>query len=253
MRVVTSFSTKLYSFCGKKSLQSFVSNEELVGNVLAFHENSVSVNKISEKDYVKGVEFLDLFVCCPDLIEIVNYPEFPLPDSSASYLNRNAKFFFRKVASLYHSIFIVNTPLLVWLDCDILFKKPFDDILLDFVMSYDICYIDRNQMPTESGVIFFKMNKRVREFIIAWFNLTKTKKIFKVLKEWADHNAFDYLRAGEFSDLSFGKLRTGEGRCLWYDDKHQKINPKEKEYNCHIGWRYLQHNKGKNRVVRGRV
>lgn len=255
--IITSFSGSLYYTSGQNSLRSFIAKGQQKNKIFAYHENShentcpLKGRNIQPIDFIDGVRFFDIFEQDFQLKKIVQFEEYM---KSSRYLNKSAPFFFRKVASIRHAITNNPSDLFCWLDADTFFKKPFDKPLIDFVLAHDICYLDRVKMPTESGIIFFNTaNKKVIEFVEAWYDLTASKKVFRVLKDWADHNTFDYVRKSkQFSDLRFGKLRTGAGRKIWYDSKHYN-DVLRKEYSNEKGWDYLYHNKGIHKALDVRV
>ena len=248
-RIITSFSGRLYYTTGKAALESWQAKFQYP--VTAYHEDSyenthpLSGRHLCEVDKVSGTEYIDLFKADSKLKRIVNYPEFK---KAKTYLNQNAPFFFRKIAALHQAASTCKESWLIWLDCDCFGLEPFSPQLLSFVNQHDICYLDRKDYPTESGVFFFNMkNPAVKKFIASWYNLYLTKKIF-ALPDWADHNAFDHLRLSG-SKLKFGRLQSGQGRTLWF--KPEYVNTKTaKPWSTEEGWKFIHHLKHDLKKIR---
>lgn len=258
--IVTSCNGLLYKNYGRGCVNSFIEKNKSQVSVFVFHENSMEHKnksggcKIQVLDYVKHVNYYDIFELNPDFEVVVEkfdnmyLSNCPFPDIDTDYLNRNGGNFYRKVVSVNESLRYITKGILCWTDCDVLCKLPFDQVFFDFINQYDICYLDRTNMPTESGVIFFNLqNPKVKQFINSWYSFAESGKIFRVLKKWADHTAFDYLRLNEYSHLNYGRLRSGKGRKVWYNSNLWSNNP-DKESNGKTwsnDWKFLKHTKGR--------
>ena len=213
---VTSFNGAMYYCFGQKAIRSFVVTGKYGGHIVAYHENSIesknrnSGRAIKPTDFVQGVRYSDLFESDADLLRIVTYPQYRIKgnikdlksksDRITMYLNTNAPGFFRKIAAIRQAIMEHHADLLCWVDADVFCRRPLDERFIQFALENDICYLDRKTSTepsgelTESGVFFFNLHiERVYSFIEAWYQLTASKRIFKLLNRWADHNAFDYL------------------------------------------------------------
>ena len=170
MKIVTSFSGRLYYTTGKDALRTMVRKTKKIAPVLAYHEDSwehtspMSGRQICEVDKLDGVEYIDLFKSMPSLKGIMKYSEWGF---AKTYLNKNSPYFLRKTAAMLHAVQNNPPDLYLWMDCDCYMKKSFSKQLLDYVKQYDICYLDRKGISTDTGVLFFNLlrNPKVANFI----------------------------------------------------------------------------------------
>lgn len=260
MITVTSFNGMIYYNYGQEALYSLEQTKLDSEQIIAYHENSIEnernefAREIQQVDLISGVQFRDLFLCVPGFRVIIDYPEYQFDETKKPwvnkskrtiYLNKNATNFYHKVAAMKDAICSRKRDLFCWIDADVFRKQPFDRKLLDYIYSNDICYLDRGEGVTESGIIFFNTNNEVVfDFIESWYKLALTKEIFKVSEQWADHNAFDFLRKNRYTDLKYGTLRSGKGRHVWYKKKWISLDPKNesgKLGNWDKGWKFFSH------------
>jgi len=257
MRIVTSFSGRLYYTTGKDALKTMATQSGADLPVIAYHENSwegtnpMSGRTVCEVDKLDGVTYLDLFECVPDLRKVVAYPEW---ERGKTYLNKNTPFFLRKTAAMWHAVTDNPADMYLWLDCDCYMKKPFNRRLLEFAENYDICYLDRQRISTDTGVIFFntKKNPRLIDFIKEWYYLYLNKGIFKIkgYESWADTDAFDFLRRKYRNLFTFGQLQSGEGRRLWFQPREWAASSKRHPWSIEEGWEYILHLKHPLKKIR---
>ena len=126
--------------------------------------------------------------------EYLNYPDRYL--SVPDYWNRNSIFWFRKICAYYHCSKICKSPILIWLDADMLLKKAIDENFLNFIKKYDVATIYRKNfkgwMFTDSGLIAFNLNHRGRFFIDSIFNFYKSGQVFSEYR-WDDSYCIDIV------------------------------------------------------------
>jgi len=254
MKIVTSFSGRLYYTTGKDALQT-VAREK--STILAYHENSMenthpmSGRTICEVDKIEGVEYLDLFESVPALKSIISYPEWA---KGKTYLNTNSPFFLRKTAAMWHAVTHNPPDIFLWLDCDCYMKKPFSQSLTGYISQFDICYLDRQRISTDTGVIFFNVlkNPRVIDFVKEWYTLYLSKGIFKIqgYDSWADTDAFDFLRKKYNKLFSFGPLQSGKGRKVWFQPEEWLVSKKKNPWSVEEGWEHILHLKHPLKKIR---
>ena len=83
---------------------------------------------------------------------------------------------------------------MIWLDSDVLVKKPIDEAFLNFAKRYDVCAIYRKNftgwMYTDMGITIYNLNQRTRHFIKEFYDYYKSGKTFKEHR-WDDCCVFD--------------------------------------------------------------
>ncbi len=194
----------------------------------AYHENSFELEKYNEKidfeDYERdNLHLYDLFDVNKDWIENFILKS-PLKDchkienaewkghnnnNNNNYWNRNAIYWFRKIASIHHCVEQVKTPYLAWFGSDVNFKKPFDEKLIKFIDSHDSSLIIRDGCAIESDVCFFNLEKNGKEIIKHWVNMFLSFEIFKQSR-WDDSWALEITKKQLENKYVFGKLTNGK-------------------------------------------
>ncbi len=114
--------------------------------------------------------------------------------------------FANKAFALAHAARNCGTPLLAWLDADIVTLKsvPADFIARVLGEGNFVAYLGRFANHTETGFLAFDMGvPAAREFFRAYEEMYVTDEVFR-LREWHDCEVFDAVRA-TFSAL--GKIR----------------------------------------------
>lgn len=121
------------------------------------------------------------------------------------YWNRNSVFWFRKVIAMYEAMQRSDAPLLIWVDCDCMLLKPFDERFFAHVQQFDVCSLRRPNRHTETGFIVFNLQRRGRDFIEALYAFYRSEGIFKEPR-WDDCHAFDCTAKLLSESHSFGFL-----------------------------------------------
>ena len=164
--------------------------------IYLYHENSYDSRKFgTELDLEKfpnGVFPIDIFECWEGidkleknwLDEFVNGSTSPFNKATleGGQYQLSARYWFRKVAAIYHYSKICKTRYLLWLDSDIKVKRKIDDHFMKFVSRHEICAIRRpgrtNHQkykqfigsPPETGVICFDLHsEKVQKFLNRYF------------------------------------------------------------------------------------
>lgn len=251
MKVITSFSGRLYYTTGMDALRSM---SRLNIPLLAYAEDSVeglrpaSGRTICEADKVDAV-YRDIFKCDPELSAILSYDEWK--EHRGKYFNVNAPYWFRKVSCIRDALRTHGPDLYLWLDCDAFVKEMFNSSILDYAMSQDICYIDRVRMSTDTGVLFLNgHNRGTHEFVEQWYDMYRSRRVFTECDPWDDTQTFDYVRKNNVvPGLHFGPLQSGKGRELWFNRGAPQVR-KRREWDCEHDWRYILHLKRPLKKVR---
>lgn len=186
-----------------------------------YHENSFELKNYNQKIDFEGFDreklFLyDVFDINGDWVYdfILNSPlkdchkiknDKWLGHHSNDYWNRNAIYWFRKIAAIHHCIKQVNTDYLIWLGADVMFGKEFDEKLLNFIEPYDASLVIRPGKGIESDVCFFNLNRGGREVIDEWVDMFLSHRIFKESR-WDDSWALEKTRQNLNNEYSFGDL-----------------------------------------------
>lgn len=192
----------------------------------AYHENSFEKEKYNESidfdvDW-DGLNLYDVFEVNKDWIEdFIN--DSPLKDchkitnseynghGSNNYWNRNAIYWFRKIAAIKHCIEQVDTDHLLWVGCDTMIGREFDEQLFSYIEDYDSSLIIRAGQSIESDVTLFNFKKRGKAIIEYWIDMFLSQRAFKE-RRWDDGYILEITRRHLDKDYSFGNLR-GE----WFD------------------------------------
>jgi hypothetical protein len=214
MVVVTSFNHGIYEYNGKFLLQS-LKEYESDANILAYHENSIEEEGIPEEDFIEGFIYKDLFLDS-EYGDVLSDERFDFTKDeflSMGYmrndasLNSHAKYFARKVFSIYDAmISCADSKMICWIDSDCYARFSFREGVYRQMRSneFDIWHVNRDHVNKYSDtyfILFDISNEKVKEFISNWYQLFKSKEVFK-LECWADHATFDYLRKKD-NDLVF--------------------------------------------------
>jgi len=210
MIIVSSFTIKMMER-GKNLCQSM--NRKLEGaKSVIYYENidNFCFDEAYKTDY-PWIEWINLeetdFLGLQQIDQDKHFDHISKKDEF-KYLNTHAKFWFRKIAAI-RACCLANPDedTIVWADADCVLRKPLLKNTLEIIKSGEVGYLKRNDKPTDTGIIVFHVkNKAVRDFIFEWYDLYISGKIFE-LKCWADHCAFDYLKATpKYSNVIFFDL-----------------------------------------------
>ena len=207
--IVTSFNNRLHDNEHQhvvKSVRGKCPNVDFY----VYNENSF----LNEDLHINGAINLDLFKENPNLKNFLETSKFKdchkigrkdqkgywaNPDeylSNNDHWNRNSIFWFRKVCAIYDCAKICKTPIMIWLDSDVLINKNIDEVFLNFVERYDFCgYFRKNftgWQATDSGIMSFNLNKNCRFFIEKLMEHFLSGEVFKN-KRWDDGYVFDVM------------------------------------------------------------
>ncbi len=203
--VVTSFHAEGYRAYGQRFLATF--EEHWPRNVrLKVYAENVDVAAHSTR-----VEVIPLLEAVPalrrfrDLHQSADHAH-GLFNGTYDYRYDAVKFA-NKAFALAHAARHCSTPLLAWLDADVVSFRP---IPADFIArvlgeGYFVAYLGRLGHHTETGFLAFDLTCRAaREFFSAYESMYTSGEIFR-LREWHDCEVFDVVRA---TFAAQGKIRT---------------------------------------------
>lgn len=210
MIYITSFNYGMYLTRFQNLVESFRKRKTDLVELLVYHEcSNENVDPVKMK--LSGIESRDIFLCRPELQDVISLPNFNeelLKTEKWSNFNYHAQFFARKVFSIYDAVLKnKNHEILCWIDCDSVVRNSNHHIIKEFGLKNDICYRDRTAklMPSETGFIIFNLtNPLVMEFIKKWKDMYVSGDVFD-LECWADHCVFDYVRT-LFPSLNYSNL-----------------------------------------------
>lgn len=194
---------------------------------------------LNENVDIKGAINIDLFKAIPDLEKFLKESEFKNCHKIGKkdtkeylnnpnqyllgnhYWNRNSIFWFRKMCSVFIASQKCKSDLLIWLDSDILVKKPLDQKFIDFISNHDVCSILRKNfsgwMFTDTGIVCYNLKCAGKDFINAFYQIFRTGEAFKQYR-WDDCYIFDLLVELNKDKLSCCGLNTIFGAPLNYEE-----------------------------------
>lgn len=194
---------------------------------------------LNENVDIKGAINIDLFKAIPDLQKFLQESEFKNCHKIGKkdtkeylnnpnqyllgnhYWNRNSIFWFRKMCSVFVASQKCKSDLLIWLDSDILVKKPLDQKFIDFISNHDVCSILRKNfsgwMFTDTGIVCYNLKSSGKDFINAFYQIFRTGEAFKQYR-WDDCYIFDLLVELNKDKLSCCGLNTIFGAPLNYEE-----------------------------------
>lgn len=205
---VTSFNKRLFE-SKFQGIWNSVKETHPEHDFIAYHENEYESSKfgrhITFPESWPNCTTVDLFQVTPWLAEFVE--TFPYAPAD-NYWNHHAKYWFRKVATLAHCVKNIDTKYLIWMDCDIYFRRKIGADLLAWFDQHDICCIKRRRLHTETGFIVFNV-ERTGAFIE---ELQRKYTSLEFVKEprWDDCYMFD-LCVKKFPSLKVGGLGPQNG------------------------------------------
>tara|TARA_Y100001963_G_C6750290_1_gene433835 strand:+ start:613 stop:1395 length:783 start_codon:yes stop_codon:yes gene_type:complete len=235
--LVTSFNSRLYEdpHCNiVESIKEYYPDLDFY----VYHENSFDIKNgykpieienwgnLKMYDVFEVNSWLDNFLKLSPLKDCHKIGEQGELDGN-SYWRRNAIYWFRKVASIYHCSYVCKTPLLYWVDADSIVTdecRKLDDSILEYANNFTVCTRVRNGLMSEVGQVIYNFNKGGKEFINNFLNLYR-KEISKL--EWESGEIFNHERwdDGYAFDVNvkkhntnIGSLCTNTGSPEPYDD-----------------------------------
>lgn len=213
MTLVTSFNKRLFESKYQVAWES-VKKTYPDCPFMVYHENSYELRlhqrQIDFPEVWSKCNLIDMFQEIPWLGNFIDkFPDAPEID----YWRHNAKYWFRKISSLGHAAYKADTKFLVWMDCDVYFRRPMPDDLLAWFDQHDISCILRKGRHTETGFIVFKLSDATRAFI-SELQRKYTSMEFLSEDRWDDCHMFDKC-IRESKNLKIGGLSKRFG-CPYY-------------------------------------
>lgn len=223
--VGTTFNKRIYDSEYQKIFADMRDNYPYL-NFYVYHENSFELSKNNQKIDFTGEErdnlhLLDVFKVNEDWLEDFLKTS-PLKDChtmgnsgvvDSHYFNRNAIYWFRKIAAVKHIIEQVDTKYLLWLGADTYFRTDkghpngLDEEFFDYVSKFDCSVVKRPGQAIESDVIVFNFEKNGKKIAEEWVDYFLSMKAFKE-KRWDDgYILTKVVEQMEKQDYSFGSLR----------------------------------------------
>lgn len=212
------------------TLKHFKNHDFYICNENSFLNESVDIKDAINIDLFKAIPDLEKFlqesefknchkIGKKDTKEYLNNPNQYLLGNH--YWNRNSIFWFRKMCAVFIASQKCKSDLLVWLDSDILVKKPLDKKFIDFISNHDVCSILRKNfsgwMFTDTGIVCYNLKSAGKDFINAFYQIFRTGEVFKQYR-WDDCYIFDLLVELNKDKLSCCGLNTIFGAPLNYED-----------------------------------
>ena len=207
--IVTSFNESIYNSEHQHVVESvkqkcpnvdfYVYNENSYLNESTCIDGAINLDLFQEIKNLKKILETSKFKDChligkKDTKEYLNNPNKYL--SNSDYWNRNSIYWFRKVCAIHDCAKKCNTPIMIWLDSDVLIKKEIDKYFLSFVKKYDICSLYRKNftgwMYSDMGITIYNLNPATRFFLNEFYNFYKSGKVFDCYR-WDDCYVFDLL------------------------------------------------------------
>ena len=229
---VTSFSKRLYESDSQTIVDAVKYHYPSV-DFYIYHENSFEMDKykreidlsLLERDYV---QLYDLFEENPWLSKFLQTSRFkdahkigtPGVYDPPAYWQRNGIYWFRKVVSVASAIKLCETPLLVWVDCDVFFGqkeikkadhhsddyKRFDESLFEWLDSHHVSSIRRKGLHTETGFVVYNLDKpETFDLVENYLKFYTSGEVF-TKSMWDDCTALDCTTQKMKNTISFGGL-----------------------------------------------
>lgn len=203
---MTSFNTRIFECPGQLICGSF--KEVYPGATLhTYHENSYDSTRLKQSIDLKKLPAEcvphDVFEEQDWLLEFLNNSPLSTWKERHDYWNRNAVFWFRKVAAMEACLRETTASFLIWLDADCCVLKPFPAAWWDYIQSKDVCCILRDEKTIDSGVLVFNLERKGAQVIrnlIEWY---RDGRAFQE-KRWDD--AFILTKMLAESDFEVGGL-----------------------------------------------
>lgn len=247
----TTFNKRIFEARGRnQKTNSFIDMQQKYPNYkfYAYHENSFEQDKYNESidfsqyDLERDNLFLfDLFEENSDwLVEFLQTS--PLKDchlikdqgwrghKDNLYWNRNAIYWFRKIAAIKHCIEQIDTKYLLWLDTDTEIAKNFDDKFYNYIDQFDCSVFIRSGMPIDSDIVIFNFHKNGKKVAQEWINYFLSLKAFKE-RRWDDSWILTKVVENFRNIYSFGGLQTNKfnisNYILHYKGTNQHLRKKK--------------------------
>ena len=142
---------------------------------------------------------------------------------SNNYCNRYAIYRFRKIAAIKHCIEQVDTDHLLWVGCDTMIGRGFDEQLFNYIENYDSSLIIRPGQSIESDVTLFNFKKKGKAIIEYWIDMFLSQRAFQE-RRWDDGYILEITRQHLEKKYSFGQLRGDEFEIYRYILHYKGVN-----------------------------
>ena len=250
LSIGTTFNKRIYDSEYQKIFADMRDNYPYI-NFYVYHENSFEMSKYNQEidfsnEERNNLHLFDVFKVNEDWIEDFLKTS-PLKDCHKmgsrggfddQYFNRNAIYWFRKIAAVKHCIEQVDTKYLLWLGADTYFRTDkghpngLDEDFFEYVDKFDCSVVKRPDAAIESDVVVFNFEKNGREIANEWVDYFLSLRTFKETR-WDDGYILTrVMEEMEKDGYSFGSLRWEFKNNIYRYIRHYKgplLNIRDKE------------------------
>jgi len=225
---VTSFNTRIFHDPAQLIYGSF-RDVYPTTPLHVYHENSYDQARMDQSIDFGSVPpnyvLHDVFEEQPWLKDFLRTSKLATWRKQRKYWNRNAIFWFRKVASIQACLTHVKSDYLVWMDADCGLKEPLPSSIFKHAGDKDVCCVLRHESHMrgiiDSGIVIFNLAQRGRRVIADWMDWYRSGRAFDEGR-WDD--GFILTRLLQASEYNVGGLTRDFGSPVdvWQSVRHLK-------------------------------